>query len=383
MTIHEAKKNIDEILLKQPQVIAPYIHGKPGIGKSAIIKQIADKRDIGFIDLRLSQLESSDLRGIPTPDHKNGSSRWLPPETIPFEGFKDLYIPGSDRKFSGGGILLLDEINRARFDVLQAVFELVWDRRVGLHRLLDNWFIVCAGNLGEDDKTEITEFEDAALNNRFMHFYIEDAGLFNCWIEWAENEGQVHSDVINYIKQKPSVLYTDTKDGGVVFCTPRTWDNFSKILKQNSETDPAVITSAIGGSYLGPSAVGFLSYLRQKSKITPEDVVHRYSTIKKKIAKLSRDEKYSISNEVVTFLQDHNEINDSIITNVHDFVIDNLERDHTIAIYKTLVNLEVSYKPKSGKKRKIEFMDPYLDSYPELNEEIAKILKASKEVDKK
>lgn len=381
MTIKEVEQNL-ELVLKVPQVIPPYIHGKPGIGKSAITRQIAEKRNIGFIDLRLSQLESSDLRGIPTPDHKNGSSRWLPPETIPFENFADFYIPGTERKFSEGGILLLDEINRARFDVLQAVFELVWDRRVGLHKLLNNWFIVCAGNLGEDDHTEITEFEDAALNNRFMHFYIEDQGLFDCWIEWAEGPGSVHSDIINYIKQKPSVLYTDVKENEVVFCTPRTWDNFSKILQQNPEMNPTKITNMIGKSYLGPTAVGFLSYLRQKSKITPEDVIHRYATFKKKISNLSRDEKYSLSNEVVAYLKDHKKVDDGILQSLNAFITSNLEKDHMIAIYKVLVNLIVSYKNSHGKVRETEFMDPYLDNYPELNEKIAKILRESKNVDK-
>lgn len=378
MTINEVESGL-ELLLKAPQVVTPYIHGKPGIGKSAITKQLADRWNIGFIDLRLSQLESSDLRGIPTPDHKNGSSRWLPPETIPFENFAEFYIPGTNRKFSDGGILLLDEINRARFDVLQAVFELVWDRRVGLHKLLDNWFIVCAGNLGEDDHTEVTEFEDGALNNRFMHFYVEDQGIFDCWIKWAEGPGNVHVDVVNYIKQKPSVLYTDSKEDSVVFCTPRTWDNFSKILLQNPETDPADITSMIGKSYLGAPAVGFLAYLRQKTKITPADVALRYKQFEKKITALSRDERYALSNEVVTYLQDHTKVDEDIIDNVHSFVTDNLEKDHMIAIYKVLVNLTITYAPKSGKKREVEFMDPYLDRYPELNEKIAKILSESKD----
>lgn len=381
MTIKEVEGAV-ELLLKPPQVVTPYIHGKSGIGKSSICAQIAERMDIGFIDLRLSQLESSDLRGIPTPDYENGSSRWLPPETIPFENFAEFYIPGTTRKFSDGGILLLDEINRARFDVLQAVFELVWDRRVGLHKLLDNWFLVCAGNLGEDDHTEVTEFDDAALNNRFIHYYVEDQGLFDCWMEWAEGPGNVHSDVIGFIKGKPSVLYTDMKENEVVFCTPRTWDNFSKILKQNSEMDPSAITSMIGKAYLGHVAVGFLAYLRQKSKITPSDVVNKYPDFKKKIAALSRDEKYALSNEVVTFLKDHKKVHDGILDNVNMFVMNDLEKDHMIAIYKILVNLVVTYRDQRGKTRETEFMDPYLDRYPDLNEKIAQILKESKKNEK-
>jgi hypothetical protein len=376
MTVKEIKQALDLILLKSPQVITPYIHGKPGVGKSAITHQIAETRDIGFIDLRLSQLESSDIRGIPTPDHKNGSSRWLPPETIPFEVFENLPIPSDPkgRKFSNGGILFLDEINRARFDVLQSVFELVYDRRVGLHKILDNWFIVCAGNLGEADKTEVTEFTDAALNNRFIHFYVEDQGLFDCWVEWAEKEGNVHFDVVNFIKTKPSALYTECKDDDVIYCTPRTWDKFSQILKQNTEKDPSDITKIIGKSMLGPTAVGFLDYLRQKSKISPEDVVLRYQNaeIKKKVKNLSRDEKYSLSNEITNYISQHRSMDDKKIGNIHEFISKELEKDHMIAIYKVLVNIPIKYNNKEQ-----EFMAVYLDLYPEFNAKIASILRES------
>jgi hypothetical protein len=380
MTIKDVENSLD-IILQSPQVITPYIHGKSGIGKSSICRQLAKKRDIAFIDLRLSQLESSDIRGIPVPDHKNGSSRWLPPETIPFENFAELYVPGTNRKFSEGGILLLDEINRARYDVLQAVFELVWDRRVGLHPLLDNWYIVCAGNLGDDDNTEVTEFDDSALNNRFIHFYVEDQGLFDCWINWAEGPGNVHSDVINFIKQKPSAIYTDPGENGVVFCTPRTWDNFSKILKQNSEVDPIAITTLVGRSYLGTTSVAFLSYLNQKVKVTPEDVIYKYPELRKNIKKMKRDEKYSISTELIAFVKDNADMNDKKINNIHLFITEQLDKDHMISAYKQLVDIMILYTDNKGDISEREFMDVYLDLYPEYNDKISLIIRSSKETD--
>jgi len=374
MNIKEVRQAL-ELVFKVPQPIVPYIHGKPGIGKSSIFRQIAEARNIGFIDLRLSQLESSDIRGIPIPDLKIGSSRWLPPETIPFEKFADLYIPGDpkNRKFSDGGILLLDEVNRARFDVIQAMFELVLDLRVGLHKVLPTWFIACAGNLGEADKTEVTEFADAALNNRFIHFFIEDAGLFDCWMEWAEGQGKIHSDIVNFLKTKPSALYPEYKEGDVVFVTPRSWEKFSKILNQNENLEPAAVTKILGKNILGTTTVGFLDYLKQKLKISPEEVVNRYPQVKKKIQKLARDEKYSLSNEVVAYVKSNKKMTDDQIHNIHFFVTEMLEKDHMMAIYKTLASTNINYK-----NREVEFMDPYLDLHPEMNEKIANILYQSK-----
>jgi MoxR-like ATPase len=61
---------IDEI------AISVMIWGPPGIGKSSIVQQIADESDRQFIDVRLSQLAPTDLRGLPVP--KEGITHWFP-----------------------------------------------------------------------------------------------------------------------------------------------------------------------------------------------------------------------------------------------------------------------------------------------------------------
>lgn len=378
MTIKDIELALD-IILKSPQVGTPYIHGKPGIGKSAIVRKIAERRGIGFIDLRLSQLESSDLRGIPFSDSKLGCCRWLPPETIPFEAFKDLYIPGDkkNRKFSDGGILFLDEFNRARFDVLQPSFQLVLDHGVGMHRLLENWFIVCAGNLGEEDKTEVTEITDSALNNRFIHFFIDDAGLYDCWREWAEKEGQIHPDVLGFLATKPSALYTDIKENEVVFCTPRSWDKFSQLIKQNPEMDVAKLTQMVGFSLLGPGVHQFLEFLKLRSKIRPEDILLNYDKFKKDLKKMGRDRKYSLSNEVVAYIQDRSKqefITNDVLKNFHQFATEELDKDHMVAIFKALSSITVRIEKKDK-----EFLDPYLDAFPEMSDKIAEIIYKSRE----
>lgn len=370
MNVKEIKQAV-ELLLKEPQAVTPYIHGMPGVGKSAIIAQIAESRGISFIDLRLSQLESADIRGIPTPDSKMGSSRWLPPETIPFENFKDLPVPGDpkERKFSDGGILFLDEFNRARFDVIQAAFQLVLDRRVGLHKLLDNWFIVCSGNLGEADNTEVTEITDAALNNRFAHFYVDEAGLFDTWIEWAEGDGNIHSDVTNFMHQKPSALYVEPKDGEEIFCTPRSWEKFSLVLQQNEEVGPEKITQVLGQAIIGPSTISFLDYLKEKKKIRPTDVLNNYKKYSRQIKAMDRTRKYSLSNEVLTYAKEHADFEKKQIENLHEFLTNDLDPDHMIAAFKTLSNVNIIFEGESQ-----EFLDVYLDTYPEMNDKIADII---------
>lgn len=374
MTIKQIQEAM-ELLLQTPQYAVPYIKGKPGVGKSAITKQIAQKKDIAFIDLRLSQLESADIRGIPTPDLELGSSRWLPPETIPFEAFADLNVPGDPkgRKFRDGGILFLDEINRARFDVLQAAFQLVLDRMVGLHKLLDNWFIVCAGNLGEDDHTEVTEFTDAALNDRFAFYYV-DEGLFDCWMEWAQSDGRINQDVINYINIKPSALYVDPKEDEEVFATPRSWEKFSRILDQNKARNPMEISRLVGNSILGPTVVGFIDYLKEKKKIKPTDILNDFDKYEKIVETLDRTRKYALSTELSTYIPEHNKMNKKNVENFHRFVTEHLDPDHTVAIFKALVDIDIVY---DGKKQ--EFLDVYLDMFPDMNDKISNYLTGGKD----
>jgi hypothetical protein len=383
MDIAEIKHAV-EILLKEGyiQVSVPYIHGKPGVGKSDIVKQIAKERGLSFIDLRLSQLESCDTRGIPAVNKETGSSRWYPPEMLPFETFSELPVPGKENKgkyFKDGGILFLDEINRPKFDVIQSIFELVHDRRIGLHSILDNWYIVAAGNLGEQDGTEITEVTDSAFNDRFIHFYVSDSGIFDCWKTWAEGPGKINSDIINFLTTKPSNVYTDPEEGSEVFASPRSWEKMSNLLKQNSDMDPKEIVDLFGPGLIGTVAVSFRDYLKTKTKITPLDILDRYDKFKTKLKKLERPKVYSLSIELTSYLKEHPDFNDGRIKNIHEFLNHHVDKDHMMAAFRILVDMKINYtgKLKDYNGKNCEFLDPYLDTYPDMNDMISSILESA------
>ena len=90
-------KNLEKFLTK---IVKHKLHnslmiwGAPGIGKSSVVQSIADKNNLELIDLRISQLAPTDLRGITVPSEKSAS--WLHPYFLPT---------------SGKGILFLYEIN--------------------------------------------------------------------------------------------------------------------------------------------------------------------------------------------------------------------------------------------------------------------------------
>lgn len=336
------------------QSVTPFIWGKPGIGKSQAVKQLADSMGIDFIDLRLSQLESADLRGIPVPNEKEGISKWYPPEFLPFKGIS--------RYEGSSGIILLDELNRARPDVLQAAFQLVLDRSVGMNKLLDTWYIIAAGNLGEEDKTDVVEL-DSALKNRFIHFHV-DVEL-KAWLDWASNAG-VNQDVQDFLQGKPKWLYYVSNQEDNIFVTPRSWEKFSDILNQNPNVDPMEITTILGPDILYGAAGEFRKYLEQKEVISGKDVVASYEKVKAKIHKMPRDQVYSLNSDVVSYILKLKKITDTHLENVHNFTHENLEDDIYIAFMQEMT--------KKCTASNVDFIDKYLDKYKEEAKEIVEIL---------
>ena len=378
MTIHELKKNLRFIFIPGvEQSITPYIWGRPGIGKSQAVKQIADELGIGFIDLRLSQLESADLRGIPVPDVNEGICRWMPPEFLPFEGV--------ERFKNTSGILLLDEFNRARTDVLQSAFQLVLDRSVGLHKIMDTWYIVAAGNLGEEDQTDVNEL-DFALKNRFIHFRVDVN--FDDWLDWARS-ANVHEDIVNYLQSRKGDLYPEVNEKNRntnVFVTPRSWEKFSDILKANAKVDPAEITQSLGKDIISSCAGHFLSYLESKQIISGEDIAVRYtyrakkdddgniekgsSPIAKKVSSLTRDQVYALKEEVVKYIVEKYKDSTAkekktILKNIYYFCGEALEDDLKVAFLQSLA--------RSCSDAKNHFIEDYFEEFNDESKFILKI----------
>ncbi|PWB49295.1 MAG: ATPase, partial [Nitrosomonadales bacterium] len=146
--------------------------GPPGVGKSQIIAEVAARHHAPVVDIRLSQMEPSDLRGIPfrVGDHVE----WAVPAMLP-----DAVRHGPV------GVLFLDEITSAPPSVSAAAYQLILDRRLGNYRVPDGWAIFAAGNRQGD--RGVTYTMPAPLANRFSHFEVE-ANLDD-WVAWAYHSG--------------------------------------------------------------------------------------------------------------------------------------------------------------------------------------------------
>lgn len=199
-----------------------FLWGPPGIGKSTVVKNVFNEVGVKVYDVRLSQYEAVDLRGVPVPDKQNEVTKWYPPSTLPFKN-------SSSTDGEGACVLFLDEIMHASPSVQSAAFQLILERRVGEHVLKENTYIIAASNRDED-RAGINRLL-APLANRFAH--VEVRVSFDSWKEWACNPiNNIHPMVVGYLSQRPSHLLLEEaiKQGHKSFPTPRTWEYVSRAL---------------------------------------------------------------------------------------------------------------------------------------------------------
>jgi len=217
-----------------------FLWGPPGIGKSSIVAQIAKEKKIAFIDLRLSLLDPTDLRGIPFFNAENNEAIWAPPS----------FLPNADQS---EGILFLDELNTAAPMVQASAYQLILDRKIGEYRLPEGWAIVAAGNR-ESDRGVVFRMA-SPLANRFVHLEMEAS--VEDWRSWAVGS-HIDPSIIAFIAHRPDALFTfDTKNENRSFATPRTWAYVNEIIASEPEADLILplVAGAIGeelaAAYLG------------------------------------------------------------------------------------------------------------------------------------
>lgn len=204
--------------------LVPFLKGKPGVGKSAGIHALAKEYNLKLIDLRLAQLDPTDLNGFPAPDPVTGRARFLVPEVFPMEN--DPLPKDANGKEMNGWLLFLDELSNASNLVQGAAFKLVLDRKIGQHNLNEKCFIVCAGNR-ETDRAAAGKV-NSAMRSRLAHFTIESN--VKLWTNWAMNN-KIDHRIISFINFKPELINNfDPSHSNVTYACERTWEALHKYI---------------------------------------------------------------------------------------------------------------------------------------------------------
>ncbi len=236
----------DSIAAMVKAQIPTFVWGPPGIGKSSIVKQVAEANGYDFIDLRLALMDPTDLKGIPFYDKEQHQALWAPPSFLPKEG---------------SGILFLDELNSAPPAVQASAYQLILDRKVGEYTLPEGWAIVAAGNR-EGDRGVVYRMP-SPLANRFVHLDMEVN--VDDWREWAFS-ADLDARVIAYIGYKNEDLFSfDPAKNEKSFATPRSWEFVSSLLQ--SALDDKLLLETVAGAIGKERAVAFLSFAKVMHKL--------------------------------------------------------------------------------------------------------------------
>ena len=191
------------------------LHGRPGVGKTEVVQQLASEIGADLFDLRLTTIEPQDLRGLPFYDHETRKTIWYRPEDLP-----DTSTPA---------ILFLDELTAAAPSLQPTVYGLLQERRVGRHTLPDSVFIIAAGNMVEDGA--VAYEMGTALSDRLVHIVVQaDA---DDWLKTYAAQAGIHFTVAAFLRTRPDLLETTEaalRRGEAVACTPRAWTRVSAIM---------------------------------------------------------------------------------------------------------------------------------------------------------
>lgn len=251
-------------------IISPH-----GMGKSSLVKQAADLMEAEFFDVRLSQCEVGDIKGLP----------FLNEDTRTTEFFKPRWWP---RDPNSKGFLFFDELNRANNEVQQAVFEIVLDRRLDGDYLPDGWKVVVAIN--GDERYQVSEL-DPALFDRFycLDFHPEVTE----WLDWAAESG-IHGAIRQFVGANPEYLDppNDLKQG-TVYPSRRSWDRFNQAMTHLGlweSKDPGMITELCLGWVGRAAGIRFTEFFLKDFKlISGSDILNKFDEIKEDLERMKGD----------------------------------------------------------------------------------------------
>ena len=257
VTSVQARKSLLKAFKKQRPL---FLWGPPGIGKSELVADITQELGGYMIDLRLGQMEPTDIRGIPFYNKDLGKMDWAPPIELPDEELAEQYPLV---------VLFLDELNSAAPSVQAAAYQLILNRRIGKYHLPKNVVMVAAGNR-ESDKG-VTYRMPTPLANRFIHQEMKVD--FASYQEWAVNNN-IHKDVVGYLSFAKQDLYDfDAKSASRAFATPRSWTFVSELL-EDEDSDDDTLMNLVAGTIGEGLAVKFMAHRKIAGRMPkPEDIL--------------------------------------------------------------------------------------------------------------
>ena len=290
MAVRINSNELVKILEVTPALQNIMLTGKHGIGKSQILEKFFTSRSEKVVVLFLGQMsDPGDLIGLPRLDEKTGKTEFMPPYWFPTDG-KPV-------------VLFLDELNRARPEVLQTIMDLTLNRTLAGKKLPEGSRVISAVNDGEE--YQLTDL-DPALVSRFNIY--EFRPTVQEWLLWAAQK-KIDNRVIDFISENPEMLdgaaFTREDQGLEKSPDRRGWERVSNILQQ-SEISP-LLKTVIAGVIGMPAASKFFATINQKRLPSAKDILlGSFANQKSSLKKCSTPELASVNESLFRFIETKN-----------------------------------------------------------------------------
>ncbi|MDM8561147.1 AAA family ATPase [Candidatus Parabeggiatoa sp. HSG14] len=303
-----------EILKITPPEQNIMLIGKHGIGKSQIITGFYQKKKMKVIAFFLGQMsDPGDLIGLMYKDEKTGHSDFLPPYWWPVDN-KPI-------------VLFLDELNRARPEILQSVQDLTLNKTLAGKQLPEGSIVLSAVN--EGDEYQLTDL-DPALVSRFNLY--EFAPTVEDWLLWANEKG-LDERVTAFIQKNHHFLdpedFFNSQDGLSVSSglnkTPdrRAWEKVSHLIKPIDEIGD-IHVKIIAGIVGVKAAISFKKSLGTTLKVSPEQLLLTFSKYKGKLKPFKLKEFIFLNEQVIYWLNGDNykpRQKKTVLKNFHQYIL--------------------------------------------------------------
>lgn len=226
MTAYFTKDDLGNYMIPVEKQRPVFLMGPPGIGKTAIMEQIAQELGVGLVSYSMTHHTRQSALGLPFIVHKNYDgmecdvSQYTMSEIIGsvYEMMQETGVKE--------GILFLDEINCVSETLAPVMLQFLQYKIFGRHRVPDGWIVVTAGNPPEYNNS-VREF-DIVTWDRLKRIDVEPE--FDVWKEYACKKG-VHPSVLTYLEiRKADFYHVESTTIGKQFVTARGWEDLSMMI---------------------------------------------------------------------------------------------------------------------------------------------------------
>lgn len=297
-----------------------FLLGAPGIGKTAVMEQIAQELNIALVSYSMTHHTRQSALGLPFISHREYQGvKFDVSEYTMSEIIASIYEVMENSGITEG-ILFLDEINCVSETLAPSMLQFLQYKVFGRHKVPDGWVIVTAGNPPEYNKS-VREF-DVVTMDRMKVLEVEPD--YKVWKEYAQHKG-LHAAVLNFLELKKDYFYKiETTVNGRSYVTARGWEDLSEILtlyeEEGMKVDETLVEQYLRNERIVKEFTAYYDlFNKYKKEYQTEEILE--GTAKEQTAERARvaafDERLSLLgmliDKVISEIRENMEISDYLV----------------------------------------------------------------------